>query len=315
MSDLLVQYLREARAIEAGLTQTLQAHIAATPPGEHRARIEEHLEETREHGRKLAARIAELEQDGADPLRMAFSLISAPVGYSLGIARGATRVMLSVVGLPLTLLRGAESPAADRVLRNVRAESASEALEVATYIAIERLAEAEGDEETASLAREIRADEERMAEYLREAVVEVSDRLAGRRPEAGGGRAEKKPRATGQRPQATNGAPPPPAPQPPPPTPDLRPPTPAPAPEPPEPEHVSEEPELVAEFGPADEAGAEIAIDEPWEDYDRMRAAEITQRLADASDEVVAVVNLYESAGKKRQSILRAAERRMRLGS
>ncbi|HKN94054.1 MAG TPA: hypothetical protein VJU60_06975, partial [Thermoleophilaceae bacterium] len=207
MSDLLVQYLREARATEAGLTQTLQAHIAATPPGEHRARVEEHLEETREHGRMLAARIAELEQDGADPLRLAFSLISAPVGYGLGIARGATRAMLSVVGLPLTLLRGAESPAADRVLRNVRAESASEALEVATYIAIERLAEAESDETTAKLAREIRGDEERMAEYLREAVVEISDRLGGRRPEAGGGR--KRPQATGPRPQATNGAPPP----------------------------------------------------------------------------------------------------------
>ena len=83
------------------------------------------------------------------------------------------------------------------------------------------------------------------------------------------------------------------------------------------PPHVSEEPELVAEFaepGAEEEAGAEVEIEEPWEGYDRMRAAEITQRLSEASDELVAVVNLYETAGKKRQSILRAAERRMRLG-
>src|SRR5207248_1851176 len=85
-----------------------------------------------------------------------------PPGYGLGIARGAARAMLSLVGMPLALLRGPEPSAADRVLRNVRAESASEALEVATYTAIERLAEAADDEQTARLAREIRADEERM---------------------------------------------------------------------------------------------------------------------------------------------------------
>ncbi|HEX6460265.1 MAG TPA: DUF892 family protein [Thermoleophilaceae bacterium] len=325
MSDLLVQYLREARATEAALTQTLQAHIAATPPGEHRARLEQHLEETRAHGRMLAARIAELDRSGGDPLRQAISLLAAPVGFGLGMARGATRMMLSVVSLPLTILRGPESPAADRVLRNVRAESASEALEVATYTAIERLAEAEGDETTARLAREIREDEERMAAYLQQAVVDVTDRLTGseaggRRPEAGG----RPPRARDRGPQATNGAPPPPpTPEPAPPTSDLRPPAspeppeppepPAP-PEPPEPEHVSEEPELVAEFGDPDDAGAEVEIAEPWEGYDGMRAAEITQRLADSSDEVVAVVELYEQAGKKRQSVLRAAERRLRIG-
>jgi hypothetical protein len=223
--------------------------------------------------------------------------------------------MLSFVGLPLALLRGPEPSAADRVLRNVRAESASEALEVATYTAIERLAEAEGDEETARLAREIRADEERMAEYLREAVVEMSDRLAGRSAVRSPQSAERR-QATAPRPQATNGAPPA-TPEPQSRTADrgLR--TPAP-PEPVEPPHVSEEPELVAEFaepGAEESAGAEVDIEEPWEGYDRMRAAEITQRLADASDELVAVVNLYESAGKKRQSVLRAAERRLRLGS
>ena len=184
MSDVLVQYLREARATETGLAQTLQVHIAATPPGDHRARLEQHLEETRAHEGKLASRIDELDEDG-DPLRQALDLVSGPVGYGLGIARGAARAMLSLVGMPLALLRGPEPSAADRVLRNVRAESASEALEVATYTAIERLAEAAGDEQTARLAREIRADEERMLSYLQEAVVELSDRVAGRSQVAG----------------------------------------------------------------------------------------------------------------------------------
>jgi ferritin-like metal-binding protein YciE len=295
MSDVLVQYLREARATECGLAQTLQVHIAGTPPGEHRSRLEQHLEETRAHGERLARRIEELDSDG-DPLRQALDLVSAPVGYGLGIARGAARAMLSLVGMPLPLLRGPEPSAADRVLRNVRAESASEALEVATYTAIERLAEAAGDEPTARLAREIRADEERMLSYLQQAVVELSDRLAGRsqvagrRAERSEGRGQRS-EAADERPRAGNGA--------------------APAPSPPAASHVSEEPELVAEFGPPEEAGAEVEVAEPWEGYDRMKAAEIEQRLADASDELVVVVQLYEANGRKRQTVLRAAERRL----
>ena len=282
MSDVLVQYLREARATETGLAQTLQVHLAATPPGEHRARLEQHLEETRAHEGRLASRIDELDQDG-DPLRQALDLVSGPVGYGLGIARGAARAMLSLVGMPLALLGGPEPSAADRVLRNVRAESASEALEVATYTAIERLAEAAGDEQTARLAREIRADEEGMLSYLQEAVVELSDRVAGRRPDD-----------KGHRPQGGNGT--------------------APAPTPPPPSaasHVSEEPELVAEFGPPEEAGAEVEVAEPWEGYDRMKVADIEQRLVDASDELVVVVQLYEANGRNRQTVLRAAERRL----
>ena len=85
MSDVLVQYLREARATETGLAQTLQVHIAATPPGDHRARLEQHLEETRAHEGKLASRIDELDEDG-DPLRQALDLVSGPVGYGLGLA-------------------------------------------------------------------------------------------------------------------------------------------------------------------------------------------------------------------------------------
>src|SRR5205814_1916344 len=164
--------------------------------------------------------------------------------------------------LPLSFVRGPEPSAADRVLRNVRAESASSALEVATYTAIERLAEAEGDEKTARLAGQLRADEQDMLEYLQGAVVELSDRLAGRRSEVRGDRSEAN--GNGRAPVVE---------APPPPTPDPR----HRAPEPTGPAHVSEEPELVAEFaepGAEEEAGAEVEIAEPWEGYDRMKTAE-----------------------------------------
>ncbi|HET8673787.1 MAG TPA: hypothetical protein VFL87_09140 [Thermoleophilaceae bacterium] len=57
-----------------------------------------------------------------------------------------------------------------------------------------------------------------------------------------------------------------------------------------------------------------MEIAEPWEGYDRMKVAEIQRRLEDSSDEVAAVVRLYESAGKNRQTVLRAAERKLRIG-
>src|SRR5919204_1480975 len=94
MSDTLVHYLREARAIENGLVPVLSMHIAAPPIGEPRARLEAHLDETRRHEQQVARRLAELEQD-ADPLRQALSLAAAPIGFGLGVARGAARAMLS----------------------------------------------------------------------------------------------------------------------------------------------------------------------------------------------------------------------------
>lgn len=301
MSDVLVQYLREARATEAGLAQTLQAHIAVTPPGEHRGQVEKYLQTTRSHERLLAARIGEL--DRGDPLRQALDLAAMPIGFGLGVARA----LLDIVVSPLASLRAPEPTTADLVMRSVRSEAAGSAAEIVNYTAIERLAEAEGDEQTAGLAGELRADEEELLAYLREAAVELGDRVAGRSPE----RTADSPQRTGG-PQGGNGSAPPAA--------DTRPPTPEPldlTPEPPEPMHVSEEPELVAEFadpGAEDEAGPEIEVEPPWEDYDRMTAQEIIQRLEGASDELVAVVELYESANKTRQSVLRAAETRLRTG-
>jgi ferritin-like metal-binding protein YciE len=309
MSDALVQYLREARATEAALQQTLKVHIAATPLGAHRGRLEEHLRETRSHEQQLARRLDELEQGGQDPLGELFSLVSGSIGFGMGVARGATRAMLSLISLPLSIFRDGGDGDADRVLRNVRAEAASEALEVASYTAIERLAAAEGDEETAALAASIRADEERMLKYLLGAAGEIAVPTGAPAPRA----ADRGRRAEGGKPKPSggNGAAPRPSPQPPAPIPDARPPAPE------EPTHVSEEPELVGEFaeaGAEDEAGAEVEIAEPWQGYDRMKAAEIQRRVEDSSNEVAAVVRLYESAGKNRQTVLRAAERRLRIG-
>jgi hypothetical protein len=54
------------------------------------------------------------------------------------------------------------------VLRNAREACATEAREIATYMSIERLAETDGDKQTAKLAASIRAEEQKMLEQLLE---------------------------------------------------------------------------------------------------------------------------------------------------
>jgi hypothetical protein len=89
-------------------------------------------------------------------------------------------------------------------------------------------------------------------------------------------------------------------------------------PTPPEPAHVSEEPELVEEFaepGAEEGAGAQLRILEPWEGYSEMKAADIIERLASASREELAAVELYELAGRNRKSVVAAAERALKQAS
>ena len=80
----------------------------------------------------------------------------------------------------------------------------------------------------------------------------------------------------------------------------------APSPEELAPTHVDSEPVVAYEAGPGDEVGAEVHVDAPWDGYDRMRAADIVDRLRVADDATRAVVRLYESQGKARSSVLAA---------
>jgi hypothetical protein len=72
------------------------------------------------------------------------------------------------------------------------------------------------------------------------------------------------------------------------------------------PSHVDSEPALAYEAGPADDVGAEVHVDAPWDGYDGMRAADIVARLRAADEATRAVVRLYEQHGKARSSVLAA---------
>jgi hypothetical protein len=78
------------------------------------------------------------------------------------------------------------------------------------------------------------------------------------------------------------------------------------------PDHVDEETVLVAEVaeeGAEEGAGAELRVEPPWEGYDEMTAADIRERLVAATVVEAAAVELYESTGKNRRTVIEAAAR------
>jgi hypothetical protein len=77
-----------------------------------------------------------------------------------------------------------------------------------------------------------------------------------------------------------------------------------------EPEHIEQETELVAEVadrGAEEGAGAQVTVAEPWDGYARMKAGDVIARLADATPEEAAVVQLYEGTHRRRKTVLEAA--------
>jgi ferritin-like metal-binding protein YciE len=157
----LVQYLEEARATELALVRDLQSQIALTPHGSYRTLLEQHLGQTREHAARVYERMRDLDR-GFDPLRMVGSAAQAVVAQALALGK-----------MPLELVRG--SSGEEKVLKNARDAYAAEALEIATYTAIERLANDVGDDKTAKLAESIRRDEEQMLDGIEQELPKLAD--------------------------------------------------------------------------------------------------------------------------------------------
>jgi len=81
----IVQYLGEAHAIESGLVRVLQSQIAMTPGGSYRTALERHLRETREHARRVEARLRELGH-GGNPIQAGIDAAETVLAQGLAIA-------------------------------------------------------------------------------------------------------------------------------------------------------------------------------------------------------------------------------------
>jgi len=154
----VIQYLREARADELALARTLKTHIASAPRGEYRDGLQGYLVETRTHARRVHGRLGDL---GAaeNPLRSGARFLREASGGVLALGRAP----LKNVAPHKRRLRGAQFGCA------------TEGLVIATYTALELVADRVGDRETAQLAAEICAEEQRMLEWLRHEIVKLTD--------------------------------------------------------------------------------------------------------------------------------------------
>jgi ferritin-like metal-binding protein YciE len=275
----VVQYLNEAHASELALVRVLQSQIAMTPRGRYRDALESHLGETRGHAERIQARLRELGH-GGNPLLLGVGLMQDFVGQSLALAK-----------TPLDMLRGTGGE--EKVLKNAKDASATEALEIATYTALERLARKVGDEQTAALAASIRADEEKMLERvlreiprLAEAVVraevdggptyEVAATGAADAVREAGGAAKETARNTGTRAKRTA-------------------------------QQARKVPGVARAEGRAKGAAAS-ADDLAIARYDSLSADEIAGRLPDLSQVELAKVEAYERRKQNRSTVLARIE-------
>ena len=184
----LIQYLNEAYGKEKELETALQAHIAMTTRPPYKKRLKEHLKETRAHGRDVGRRIKKLggkaeltPAPGPAVVADAASAVTSAASKAAAAAKG-----------PLHAIRGTSEP--EKMLKNAKTEYWNEFEEIATYTAIETLADEVGDRETARLARSIRRDEERMARFLERQIPALTRAVvreeipASERKKAGGSR-------------------------------------------------------------------------------------------------------------------------------
>jgi ferritin-like metal-binding protein YciE len=256
----ILQYLQEAHASEVGLVRVLQSQIAMTPRGSYRSGLETHLRETRSHAERLRDRMRELGR-GFNPLQAGIGLAETVAAQALALGK-----------TPIDILRG--SGGEEKVLKNAKDAAATEALEIATYTAIEQLASAVGDEETARLAASIRADEERMLDRILQeipkltaAVVRADVRGNGSYDITRTGAADTARSASRTAKRTTKRT--------------------------------------------SRKAGRATGTAQPWPGYDNQTVEEIGSRLARASDSKARAARAYEKAHKNRAGVIETADREL----
>ena len=141
LESMLVKHVDEALAMEQNVLRMLDSMIATTDDPGIKERLREHKLETERQADRMQRR---LEAHGASP-----SMVREGVGI-------AQALMKSVL----------DATRSEKAGRNARDAYATEALEIAAYELLERVAGRAGDEETAQAARESRAEEEAMAKWI-----------------------------------------------------------------------------------------------------------------------------------------------------
>ncbi len=170
--EKLVELLNGAYAKERQLETALQSHLEVTTRDDYEKGLRRHLKETKSHASAVAKRIKGLggtaetvSVPGPEGATKAAQSIQGVVGKAKAAAQG-----------PLHVARGEGEQG--KMLHNARVQYREEAEEIATYTVIDALATSVGDKQTAKLARDIRRDEERMAQFLSELLPQLATDFA-----------------------------------------------------------------------------------------------------------------------------------------
>jgi ferritin-like metal-binding protein YciE len=142
----LIEYVQNVHALEQNVLLMLDSTIVTTNDEEIVRLLRRHKEETRRQQQRLGERLRAL---GGGP--GLFSVGKDLAAIAAAQAKGVADVFRS-----------------DKPVQNARDAFVTEHLEIAAYEMLERLAERAGDEETAEVARENRAEEEAMAQRIAE---------------------------------------------------------------------------------------------------------------------------------------------------
>ena len=141
VQDKLIDYVRDAHAMEINSLQMLKSMLLHTADAEMKSIIERHVKETEIHRDKLATRLEDM-GESTSPVKKASALLTAAMKGMLDQVRP------------------------DKPGKDARDAFVTEAVEISAYELLSRLADKAGDTETAAIARANLAEEQAMAERI-----------------------------------------------------------------------------------------------------------------------------------------------------
>ncbi len=141
LQQKLIDYIEDAHAMEQNVSTMLDSMISTTDDPELTDILRHHKEETERHEQRLAERLEALGA-GTSTRKQAQTIATA-------LMKGA-----------------ADQVRGDQAGKNARDGFTTEHMEIAAYQLLERLAVKAGDQETAEVARQNRAEEEEMARKI-----------------------------------------------------------------------------------------------------------------------------------------------------
>ena len=134
----------------------------ATSRASYKKRLQDHLKETKAQAQGARTADQAAGRQGGGGARCPGPEVASEAASKATAA--ATKALAAAKG-PVHALRGTGE--AEKLLKNAKTELWNEYEEIGNYLAIESLAEALRDRDTAKLAREFRRQEERMAASCR----------------------------------------------------------------------------------------------------------------------------------------------------